>query len=128
MTKEKKNVPPKFNIYWIYGIVITVLLGMSLFGGDDSWQSTQKTNISNFENYLNAGDVSKVVVIRNKSSVRVTHSPEALEKSEHQALKSTNILGQNNIAGPHYQFEVGSLELFEEKLEKARKNGVNFRL
>ena len=128
MTKEKKNVPPKFNIYWIYGIVITVLLGMSLFGGDDSWQSTQKTNISNFENYLNAGDVSKVVVIRNKSSVRVTLTPEALEKSEHQALKSTNILGQNNMAGPHYQFEVGSLELFEEKLEKARKNGVNFRL
>jgi len=128
MTKEKKNVPPKFNIYWIYGIVITVLLGMSLFGGDDSWQSTQKTNISNFENYLNAGDVSKVVVIRNKSSVRVTLTPEALEKSEHQALKSTNILGQNNMAGPHYQFEVGSLELFEEKLEKVRKNGVNFRL
>jgi len=128
MTKEKKNVPPKFNIYWIYGIVITVLLGMSLFGGDDSWQSTQKTNISNFENYLNAGDVSKVVVIRNKSSVRVTLTPEALEKSEHQALKSTNILGQNNMAGPHYQFEVGSLELFEEKLEKARNNGVNFRL
>ncbi len=28
----------------------------------------------------------------------------------------------------HLQFEVGSLELFEEKLEKARSNGVPFRL
>ena len=37
-------------------------------------------------------------------------------------------MGQDNSSGPHYQFEVGSLELFEEKLEKARANGVQFRL
>jgi cell division protease FtsH len=88
----------------------------------------QKTNISNFENYLNAGDVSQVVVIRNKSSVHVTLTPEALNKSEHQSIKSKNILGQENSKGPHYQFEVGSLELFEEKLEKARNKGIAFRL
>ncbi|MEK9613015.1 MAG: ATP-dependent zinc metalloprotease FtsH [Flavobacteriaceae bacterium] len=128
MKEEKKTPTPKFNIYWIYGAIVFVLLGMSLFGGNDSWQTLNKTNISNFEKYLNAGDVSEVVVIRNKSSVRVTLTPEALNKSEHQAIKSKNILGQENIQGPHYQFEVGSLELFEEKLEKARENGVPFRL
>jgi cell division protease FtsH len=128
MKEEKKPTTPKFNIYWIYGAIVFVLLGMSLFGGNDSWQTLNKTNISNFEKYLNAGDVSEVIVIRNKSSVRVTLTPEALNKSEHQAIKSKNILGQENVQGPHYQFEVGSLELFEEKLEKARDNGVPFRL
>jgi cell division protease FtsH len=87
-----------------------------------------KTNIYNFEKFLNAGDVSEVIIIRNKSSVRVVLTPEALSKTEHKGVVSKNILGQENASGPHYQFEVGSLELFEEKLEKARKDGIPFRL
>ena len=128
MKEDKKPQAPKFNIYWLYGAIVFALLGMSLFGGSDSWQSVSKTNISNFEKYLNAGDVSEVVVIRNKSSVRVTLNEEALGKSEHQAANSKNMFGQDNSRGPHYQFEVGSLELFEEKLEKAREQGIVFRL
>ena len=127
MKEEKKPTPQKFNIYWIYGAIIFVLFGLSIFGGSD-WQTISKTNISSFEKFLNNGDVSKVVVIRNKSSVRVTLTPEALNKSDHQDIASKNILGQENIQGPHYQFEVGSLELFEEKLEKARVKGIPFRL
>ena len=128
MKEEKKPTTPKFNIYWLYGAIIFALLAMSLFGGNDSWQSVSKTNISSFEKYLNAGDVSQVVVIRNKSSVRVTLTPDALSKSDHKDVIGKNFLGQDNSSGPHYQFEVGSLELFEEKLEKARANGVQFRL
>ena len=128
MKEDKKPQVPKFNIYWLYGAIIFALLGMSIFGGNDSWQSLSKTNISNFEKYLNAGDVSEVIVIRNKSSVRVTLTSEALGKSEHQSINSKNIFGQENTRGPHYQFEVGSLELFEEKLEKARQQGIVFRL
>ena len=128
MKEEKKPTTPKFNIYWLYGAIIFALLSMSIFGGSDSWQTLSKTNISNFEKYLNAGDVSEVTVIRNKNSVRVTLTPDALKKSDHQNIISKNILGQENTKGPHYQFEVGSLELFEEKLEKARSKGVIFRL
>ncbi len=127
---KKENKPPenKFNIYWFYGLVIAILLGMSLFGGGENWSTVNKINVSNFEKYLNDGDISEVIVIRNKSSVRVTLNPDALNKAEHQITKSRNIFGQENISGPHYQFEVGSLELFEEKLEKARSKGIPFRL
>ena len=128
MKESKKQQTPKFNIYWLYGAIIFALLGMSIFGGGNSWKTLSKTNISNFEQFLNAGDVSEVVVIRNKSSVQVTLKQEALSKSEHQTISSKNIFGQENSRGPHYQFEVGSLELFEEKLEKARQNGIVFRL
>ena len=128
MKEEKKPITPKFNIYWLYGAIIFALLSMSIFGGSESWQTLSKTNISNFEKYLNAGDVSEVIVIRNKNRVRVTLTPDALKKSDHQNIISKNILGQENTKGPHYQFEVGSLELFEEKLEKARSKGVLFRL
>jgi cell division protease FtsH len=128
MKEGKKPQTPKFNIYWLYGAIIFALLAMSIFGGGDSWKTLSKTNISNFEQFLNAGDISEVIVIRNKSSVQVTLKQEALSKSEHQTISSKNIFGQENSRGPHYQFEVGSLELFEEKLEKARQNGIIFRL
>ena len=109
-------------------VLLFLLLGMSLFGGSDSLHPISKTNISNFEKYLNAGDVSEVIVIRNKSSVRVTLKQDALGKSDHQGLASKNIFGQENTQGPHYQFEVGSLELFEKKLQEAEEKGISFRL
>jgi cell division protease FtsH len=50
-----------------------------------------------------------------------------LEKSVHKNVKSTNILGQENTGGPHYEFEVGNLELFQRKLEQAEDKGIQFR-
>ena len=124
--ENKKVNKPKFNPYWIYGIVITVLLGMSMFGGDNNWQSISKTNISDFERFLNQEDVAEVVVI-NQKMARVTLTQNALEKSIHKVVKKENLIGQQNIQGPHYEFEVGNLELFQRKLEQAEDNGINFR-
>ena len=126
MSNNKKKVsPPKFNPYWIYGIVIVLLLGMSLFGGENNWQNLNKINISEFERYLNDRDVSEVVVI-NKNLARVTLTPDALKKKVHERVISKNFMGQTNETGPHYQFEVGNLELFQRKLEKAENNGIPF--
>ena len=127
MEKEKKPNNPKFNMYWFYGLVVAIWLGTTFFGGRDSLSNAGKINISKFENYLDAGDIKEVLIIRNKSSVQVSLKPEALSKQEHANVRTTTFLGQENIAGPHYQFEVGSLELFEEKLEMARNQGIDFR-
>ncbi len=116
----------KFSPYWIYGVVITILLVMSMFGGDSSWQSISKTNISDFERFLNDGDVEEIIVV-NQKLARVTLSSYGLEKSTHKKVKSKNILGQENTGGPHYEFEVGNLELFQRKLEEAEGNGIQFR-
>ena len=116
----------KFSPYWIYGVVITILLVMSMFGGDSSWQSISKTNISDFERFLNDGDVEEIIVV-NQKLARVTLSSYGLEKSTHKKVKSKNILGQENTGGPHYEFEVGNLELFQRKLEEAESNGIQFR-
>ena len=129
MKEENKNIKNnknKFNPYWIYGIIITILLGMSMFGGDNSWQSVSKTNISDFERFLNEGDVQEIIVI-NQKLARVTLNSYGLEKSVHQNVKSKNIIGQENTGGPHYEFEVGNLELFQRKLEQAEDNGIEFR-
>ena len=88
--KENKQEPPKLNIYWIYGAIITILLGMSFFGGGSNFKNLSKTNISEFERYLNSGDVSQVIVI-NKNLAQISIKEESLSKAEHQRLKSTNI-------------------------------------
>ena len=124
--KEDKNNKSKFNPYWVYGIIITVLLAMSMFGGDNNWQSLGKTNISDFERFLNDGDIEEVTVI-NQKLARVSLNKNGLEKSIHQNVKSKNILGQENTSGPHYEFEVGNLELFQKKLEEAQDKGIQFR-
>ena len=125
MSNAKKQPSPKINPYWIYGVVIVLLLGMSLFGGDNDWQNLNKINISEFERYLNEGDVSEVVVV-NKNLARITLKKDALNKKIHERVTKKNFLGQENSEGPHYQFEVGNLELFQRKLEKAENNKVAF--
>ena len=124
--KEEKNNKSKFNPYWVYGIIITTLLGMSMFSGDSNWQKINKTNISDFERFLNEGDVSEIAVI-NQKLARVSLNKNGLEKSIHKDVKSKNIFGQENTSGPHYEFEVGNLELFQKKLEQAEDKGIKFR-
>ena len=124
--RDKNNNKSKFSPYWVYAIIITALLGMSMFGGDGNWQSISKTNISDFERFLNEGDVEEIIVV-NQKLAKVTLNSYGLEKSAHKNVKSKNILGQENTSGPHYEFEVGNLELFQRKLEQAEDKGIQFR-
>ena len=125
MAKENPVKKPKFNSYWIYGIVVVGLLTFSMFG-DGSSQTLKKTNISEFERFLNDGDVMEVVVY-NKNLAKVSLTKQALEKPIHESTKTKNLFGQVNINGPHYQFEVGNLELFQRKLEEAEDNNIAFK-
>ena len=124
--KEGNNNKLKISPYWVYAVIITILLGMSMFGGDGNWQSISKTNISDFERFLNEGDVEEIIVV-NQKLAKVTLNSYGLEKSVHKYVKSKNILGQENTSGPHYEFEVGNLELFQRKLEQAEDKGIQFR-
>ena len=124
MTKKKKQNAPKINPYWLYGMVIVLLLSLSFFG-DGNLQSSGKTNTSAFARYLNNGDVERVV-IQNEKTARIYLKAAALDKADHQALKKENFLGQVNVQGPHYAFEFGDLKLFQEKLERAKENNIEF--
>ena len=125
---QKEKTPPKkpaLNPYWLYGSIVLFFLGMSFFGGGNGISEDQQINISSFERFLNDGEVSRVVVV-NKNTAQVTLTELALQETKHKKAKSTDILGRSNDAGPHYQFEVGNLELFQKKLEAAESNGVKF--
>ncbi len=127
MAKREKTPPkkPGLSSYWLYASIILFFIGMSFFGESNSMSSDQKINISNFENFLRDGEVSKVVVI-NKKTVKVTLTESALSETKHSKATKKDLLGRVNNGGPHYQFEVGNLELFQKKLEAAEEEGVSF--
>ena len=60
MAKKENKSQPKYNSYWIYGIIISVLLLASMYT-DGSSGNVRKTNISEFEKFLNEGDIKEVL-------------------------------------------------------------------
>jgi len=127
MAKKNSKTPPKpkFNSYWIYAGIALFFLGLNFLSSGDDTGDGQQINISTFERYLNNGDISNVKVI-NKSLAQVTLTEEAFNNPTHKLAQKKNLLGQPNVQGPHYQFEVGNLELFQKKLEAAEKNNIQF--
>ena len=126
MTKKKNNIKtPKFNSYWIYAIILVFFASTYFIGGDGNSNASKKISISNFEKYLNKGEIKDVTVI-NKNIAQVTLNRDALNSPDHKKANSTNFLGQRNLNGPHYVFEIGNLELFQNKLEEAENNGLQF--
>ncbi len=126
MANKKKNNKSKINIYWFYASIVFFIISIGLLGGDRGIQNIQQTDISSFENYLRNGDIEKVAII-NQRYARITLNENALEKDVHRGVKSKNFLGQENIVGPHYQFEIGTPELFERKLQDIRETeDLNF--
>ncbi len=124
--KEKKpNNKPAFNNYWIYGALIVFFIAVNFIGIGSNNPSNNQINPSTFEKFLNNGDVSRIVVI-NKNKAQVTLTNEAFLSPKHNEINKPDFFGRSNSKGPHYEFEIGNLELFETKLEKATKEGIVF--
>ncbi|MFP2997724.1 ATP-dependent zinc metalloprotease FtsH [Spongiivirga sp. MCCC 1A20706] len=122
--RDNNSAPkkPKFSPYWLYAAIILVIISLNFFGGNNKWQDIKPTTSSKFDEFLDAGDIKDVLVI-NKRKAKVTLTEEALKKDVHKGAESTNLLGQKNTKGPHYQFEIGSEDIFQEKLDKAKAEG-----
>ncbi|MFV0566739.1 MAG: ATP-dependent zinc metalloprotease FtsH [Flavobacteriaceae bacterium] len=119
MSQEQKNIKetkPKFNPYWIYGILIALFIGFQLFGSS-AMQDEKEITPADFFKYLEDGDVAKVIVIPNTATVEVYLTSEAEEKDTHKKSKPTSFFATSSKL-PNYTFEYGSLENFEKKLDE----------
>ena len=119
MAKNKKpsTNKPKFNAYWIYGIVIAVFIGMQLFGGGNNFNDAKHTTENQFLDYLRSGDIETVEIIRNTHVAKVYLTDEALSKDIHKGSRQTSIIPSSAVA-PNYQFEFGDLQNFENLVDK----------
>jgi cell division protease FtsH len=127
MAKKEKtpNKKPTLSSYWLYGLIAAFFISMSYFNNSDGLSNDQQINISTFERFLNEDEVERVLVI-NKNLAQVTIKDDALQTSNHKKARTKDFFGRSSSSGPHYQFEVGNLEIFQGKLENAKSNGVEF--
>ncbi|RZJ34471.1 MAG: ATP-dependent metallopeptidase FtsH/Yme1/Tma family protein [Flavobacterium sp.] len=121
MAKDNNPNPNKFKIspWLIYGGIILIFLFISFITGGSTFQEPSKTSSSKFNVYLERGDVSKVIIY-NKTEAEVYLTPEALRLPEHKAVARD--LMNNPNKGPHYTFDIGNDQIFQQKLEQAVKD------
>ena len=91
MAKDKDPKPSRIKIspWWIYGGILGIFLIASYFN-NSNWQEPIQTNISQFQKYLDNGDVNKVIIV-NKTQADVYLKPSALEKPEFSKIPKKNL-------------------------------------
>jgi cell division protease FtsH len=119
MADEKKPSNFRINPWWIYVSIIIIFLVLNVFSGS-GFQEAAKLSSSKFNQYLDKGQVERVIVY-NKTEAEVFLKPTALKDKEHKKV-ATDLLGRLN-KGPHYTFDIGNDEIFQNKLEKAVSEG-----
>ncbi len=123
MAKNQKNIKenkPKFNPYWIYGILIALFIGFQFFGSS-AINDEKEITPADFFKYLEDGDIAKVKIIANTATAEVYLTPEAEDKDTHKKSKPTSFF-VSSAKLPNYTFQYGSLENFENKLDQVTEN------
>jgi len=117
--QKKKNEAPRFNLYWIYGIIAFFMISM-LFTNDLSSSSQETDRRTLIYEYLKNKDVDRIEIIQNKSIANIYIKESALTERRHEAV-SKPVFGEGLNKGPHYIIKIGTSEVFEAKIEEAQE-------
>lgn len=113
--KPKLPPVPKFNFYWIYGIIGVIFFIVMLMPHDlalkTTWFRVQNEMIL-------TNDVEKIVVV-NKEKAEITIKKESLKNDKYKELKDRGFFGDE--VGPHYYFEIGDVTQFSNDLNSAEE-------
>lgn len=113
--EDRNNQPggPRFNIYWIYGIIVLVLIGMTLFGNNFN-TAVESHSFYDFQNnYLNKGTVEKIVIVNNDLA------EAQIKNSASQPVTPEKGLRLGEEKNQVYSFRIGSIEQFNKDMETA---------
>ncbi len=125
---SKKLLPetPKFNFYWIYGIIIVGILAVNFMMNSNT---AKEITYQKFElELLLSGDVEKLQAYKQGD---LFYIDVFLKKDSLAKAKYKDITGKKSFmssTGPQYVFSQGSLENLEKKLADAQVNSTNQKL
>jgi AFG3 family protein len=106
---------PKFNAYWIYGLILIALVIVSTF---NLGQGPQNLSYSVFEDeLLPGGDIKRVVVITNEVAAEITIEEGAIDK--YRELFKGDYAPP--AAGPHFSVKIPTIDRFEEARKAAQE-------
>jgi cell division protease FtsH len=122
MAKENNPNPNKFKVspWLIYTAILLIFLFISFITGGSSLNEPGQLTSSKFNDYLEKGQIEKVIVY-NKTEAEVFLNAAALKDAAHKKV-SKDVFDRPN-KGPHYTFDIGNDQIFQNKLEKAVAEG-----
>lgn len=118
MDKKNQNNPkmnmPRFNMNWIYGIVIVTLIALYMTGGGAANSSvTTETSYDQFKTMVMKGYASKIVVNKEQNKLRMYVKPEHIRDVFKQGSDKTGKDHAVNV-------EFGSVDKVEQFVDEAR--------
>ncbi len=118
MAKEKNSntKKPKFNTWWIYGLIIAVIIGFNILGSGNL-SNQEKTTASDLQTYLTNGDVDKIMIITDTRQAKVFLNEEALKKEVHKKVSQKPMFPSSGEY-PQYILDYGDLQNFENEIKK----------
>lgn len=120
MDKKNQNNPkmnmPRFNMNWIYGIVIVTLIALYMRGGGAANSSvTTETSYDQFKTMVMKGYASKIVVNKEQNKLRMYVKPEHIRDVFKQGSDKTG-----KDPAPAVNVEFGSVDKVEQFVDEAR--------
>lgn len=118
---NNKNIKaPKFNFYWVYGIIFILFIGYQFFNSGNL--SSKNLSKNEFKTILNDNDIDKILIV-NKDIANIYIKNEALEKGKHKKNRSS-LYSSNS---PMYYYDFGDLQNFEKELSLEKEaNDLDF--
>lgn len=122
MAKENNPNPNKFKVspWLIYTAILLIFLFISFITGGSNLNEPGQLTSSKFNDYLEKGQIEKVIVY-NKTEAEVFLNAAAVKDAAHKKV-SKDVFDRPN-KGPHYTFDIGNDQIFQNKLEKAVAEG-----
>lgn len=103
---------------WIYMILFMVLIWLWFFKGQNTIQETTWKQFK--QEMLVPKDVARLTVVNN-ARVEIYIREESLDKPLYKNIPR-GVLNDEPVPGPHFYFNIGSVEIFHAELEKAQEN------
>lgn len=115
----KGNLPrPKFNVYWIYGIIGLAIIGTYFLNLGSGVEEITRQRFE--KEMLQSYDVQKIIIV-NKERVEVYIKPDRLASGKYKEQESKGFSPMPKT-GPQFYFTIGSVEVFEQQLQGAMQS------
>ena len=114
--QNNKNQMPRFNMSWIYGLVLVGLLVLYFTRGRESSSISTTVKYSDFKAMVEKGYAQEIVVNKYQNTVEMYVKPENIRDVFHQGVQQT---GEK----PSVMVEIGSVDKIEEFIEQEREAG-----
>lgn len=115
---KKKPPKPRFNFYWIYGLLILILIVMQYFSFSGE---VKEIDWNTVEDLIEKRDIQKIVVINNKFAEIYIKKDKLVSGDTLFKDVKTKGFGNSINPGPHFLYKFLTVDGFREDLKDSQE-------